>query len=53
VKALLDSRATGLFADKSFIEKHGFRKEKLTQPIEVKNIDRTSNKGGRGQSRKK
>jgi len=29
VKALLDSRATGLFIDKEFAEEQGFRIEKL------------------------
>ena len=43
VKVLLDSRATGLFVDKKFIKKHGFKLEKLDRPIEVKNVDGTSN----------
>jgi len=46
VKALLDSSATGIFVDKKFVEEHGFRLEKLDQPVEVKNVDRTSNSGG-------
>jgi len=29
----LDSGATGLFVDKKFVEKWGFKKEKLTKPI--------------------
>jgi len=43
VKALLDSRATGLFTDRKFIEKWGFKKEKLAKPIQIRNIDRTNN----------
>jgi len=46
VKALLDSGATGIFMDKKFVEEHSFRLEKLDQPVEVKNINRTSNSGG-------
>jgi len=46
VKALLDSGATGIFVDKKFVEEHGFRLEKLDQPVEVKNVDGTSNSGG-------
>ena len=47
VKALLDSGATGIFVDKKFVEEHGFKLEKLDQPIEVKNVDGTSNSGGK------
>ena len=46
VKALLDSGATGIFVDKKFVEEHGFRLEKLDRPVEVKNVDGTSNSGG-------
>ena len=46
VKALLDSGTTGLFVDKKFVEEHSFKLEKLDQPIEVKNVDGTSNSGG-------
>jgi len=46
VKALLDSGATGIFVDQKFVEEHGFRLEKLDRPVEVKNVDRTSNSGG-------
>lgn len=42
VKVLLDSRATGLFVDKSFVENHGFKRKKLVKPIEVRNVDRTN-----------
>jgi len=46
VKALLDSGTTGIFVDKKFVEEHGFRLEKLDRPVEVKNVDGTSNSGG-------
>ena len=46
VKALLDSGATGIFMDKKFVEEHSFKLEKLDQPVEVKNVDGTSNSGG-------
>jgi len=46
VKALLDSGATGIFVDKKFVEEYGFKLEKLDRPVEVKNVDRTSNSGG-------
>ena len=46
VKALLDSGATGIFVDKKFVEKHGFKLEKLDQPVEVKNVNGISNSGG-------
>ena len=47
VKALLDNGATGIFMDKDFAEEQGFKLEKLDRPVEVKNVDRTSNEGGR------
>ena len=46
MKALLDSGATRLFIDKKFIEEHSFKLEKLDRPIEVKNVNSTSNSGG-------
>jgi len=46
VNALLDSRATGLFMDKKFVEKNGFKMEKLERPIKVMNVDGTHNSGG-------
>jgi len=46
VRALLDSRATGLFMSKKLAEKQGFKLERLTMPIKVKNVDRSNNKGG-------
>jgi len=46
VEALLDSGATGLFMNKEFVDKNGFRMEKLERPVKVMNIDGTHNKGG-------
>jgi len=46
VKVLLDSRATGLFMDKKFIEKNGFKMEKLERPVKVANVDGTHNSRG-------
>jgi len=46
VKALLDSRATGLFMSKSLAQKRGYRLIKLDRPLQVRNIDGTKNSGG-------
>jgi len=46
VKALLDSGATGMFADKKFVEKNGFKLEKLDRPVRIKNVDGTGNSRG-------
>ena len=46
VKALLDSGATGLFADRKFMEKQEFKNKKLARPIQIRNIDRIDNNGG-------
>jgi len=46
VKALLDSGATGMFADKKFVEKNGFKLEKLDRPVRIRNVDGTENSGG-------
>ena len=46
VKALLDSRAMGLFMSKRLAEKQGFKLEKLKKPIKVRNMDGSDNKGG-------
>ena len=46
VKALLDSGATGIFADKKFVERNGFKLEKLERPVRIRNVDGTGNSGG-------
>jgi len=46
VRALLDSRATGLFMDTTFAQEKGFKIEKLKKPLLVRNVDRTVNAGG-------
>ena len=46
VKALLDSRATGLFISKKCAERGGFKLIKLEKLILVRNIDGTGNSGG-------
>jgi len=46
VKALLDSKAMGMFADRKFIEKNSFKLEKLERPVKVRNIDGTENSRG-------
>jgi len=43
VKALLDSRATGLFMDTIFTKEKGFKMEKMKRPLLVKNMDGTVN----------
>ena len=46
VKALLDSGTMGMFADKKFVERNGFRLEKLERPVRIRNVDGTGNSGG-------
>jgi len=46
VKALLDSRATGLFMDTTFAKEKGFKMEKLKRPLLVKNVDGIVNAWG-------
>jgi len=46
VKALLDSGATGLFMSKSLAQKGGYKLIKLDRPLQVRNVDGTSNSGG-------
>ena len=46
VKALLDSKATGLFMNMTFAREKGFKMEKMKNPLLVKNMDETVNVGG-------
>ena len=46
VKALLDSGTTGMFANKKFVERNGFKLEKLDRPVRIRNMDGTGNSGG-------
>jgi len=46
VKALLDSRATGMFTDRKFVEKSGFKLKKLVRAVRIRNVDGTENSGG-------
>ena len=46
VKALLNSRAMELFTNKKFVKKWRFKKEKLTRPIQIRNVDGTDNSRG-------
>jgi len=46
VKALLDSRAIGLFIDTAFTKEKEFKMEKLRNPLLVRNVDGTINVGG-------
>ena len=46
VKALLDSRAMGLFMDMTFAKEKGFKMEKLKKSLLVRNVNGTVNAGG-------
>jgi len=46
VRALLDSRATGLFMNTTFAQEKEFKMEKLKKPLLVRNVDGTVNAGG-------
>jgi len=46
VKVLLDSRAMGMFMSKSLAQKGEYRLIKLDQPLQVRNVDGTSNSRG-------
>ena len=46
MKALLDSRATGLFMDTTFAKEKGFKMENLKKSLLVKNVDGMANAGG-------
>ena len=43
VKALLDSGAIGMFANKKFVEINGLKLEKLEKAIKIRNVDSTEN----------
>jgi len=45
VKALLDSGATGMFMDKGFVERNGFKLDKLEKTLIVTNVDGSHNSG--------
>jgi len=45
VRALLDSRAIGLFMNMTFAREKGFKIEKLKKPLLVRNIDGMVNAG--------
>jgi len=46
VRALLDSRATGLFMNTIFAREKGFKMKKLKKPLLVRNVDGTVNAEG-------
>jgi len=46
VKALLDSRTTGLVMNSEFAKKQSFKLKKLKRPMNVRNIDKSLNKKG-------
>ena len=46
VKVLLDSGAIGMFANKKFVEKNGFKLEKLEKAVKIRNVDGMENSGG-------
>ncbi|GLB43128.1 hypothetical protein LshimejAT787_1300290 [Lyophyllum shimeji] len=47
VNALVDSGASGLFLDRSFVAKHHLTTRSLANPILVRNVDGTPNEDGR------
>ena len=46
VKTLLDSGATEMFMSKSLAQKGRYRLIKLDQPLQIRNVNGTSNSGG-------
>jgi len=46
IKALLDSGITEMFISKQLADKQGFRLEKLSRPIKIRNVDGTDNSIG-------
>src|SRR5215471_15034385 len=45
-KALLDSGASGLFANRKYIDREQLNTRKLSEPIVVRNVDGTPNEAG-------
>ena len=45
--ALLDCRATGLFIDGNFVKMKNLTTRKLSQPVNVYNVDGTPNEAGK------
>jgi hypothetical protein len=45
--ALLDCRATGLFIDSNFVKMKNLKMKRLSQPIDVYNVDGTPNEAGK------
>ena len=46
VKVLLDSGVMGMFVDKKFTKRNGFKLDKLEKLLKVTNVDRSNNSGG-------
>jgi len=46
VKALLDSKAMGMFMSKGLAQKGGYRLIKLDRPLQVRNVNSTGNSRG-------
>jgi len=46
MKALLNSGITEMFISKQLADKQGFRLEKLSRPIKIRNVDGTDNSIG-------
>src|SRR5258707_4440153 len=46
MSALLDSRATGMFINRSFMQKHQLETTPLPQPVLVRNVDCSLNENG-------
>ena len=46
MKALLDSKAMGMFMSKGLAQKGGYRLIKLDRPLQVRNVNSTGNSRG-------
>jgi len=46
VKALLESRVTGLVMSSEFTKKQRFKLKKLERPVNMRNVDKSFNKEG-------